>query len=90
MTTKNENWVQNAIESWLLMLNPKKLMFKKLVFVVKQCLNVISLNDACEYMTHRELKITDENIALFMRKADEYYLIRTEIFNELVLSECNT
>ena len=88
-TQTNENWSQNAIDAWLNTLGPKRLTFKKIVFVIKQCLNIMSLDDACKYMTKHKLNVTDENINKFMQMADKYYLIRMKIFKELVLDEYN-
>ena len=88
-TQTNENWSQNAIDAWLNTLDPKRLAFKKIVFVIKQCLNIMSLDDACKYMTKHKLNVTDENINKFMQMADKYYLIRMKIFKELVLDEYN-
>ena len=88
-TNENQNWLQNAVEDWLNILNPKRLTFKKIVFVMKQCLIVISLDDACKYMTQHKLSVTDENIDKFMKIADKYYLMRMEILKELVLDEYN-
>ena len=83
------SWTENAIESWLDTLDPKKLTFKKMVFVIKQCLNVISLNDACDYMKKHKLEVSNENIERFICVADEYYKIRMKILEELVLEEYN-
>ena len=48
-TNENEkNWSNLAIDAWLDTLDPKKLTFKKIVFVTKQCLNVMSLNDVAK------------------------------------------
>ena len=88
-TQTNENWSQNAIDAWLNTLDPKRLTFKKIVFVIKQCLNIMSLDDACKYMAKHKLNVTDENINKFMQMADKYYLIRMKIFKELVLDEYN-
>ena len=49
----------------------------------------MSLNDAAKFMTKYKLPITDEIIARFNQLADEFYLIRKEIFKELVLDEYN-
>ena len=83
------SWTENAIESWLDTLDPKKLTFKKMVFVIKQCLNVISLDDACHYMEKHKLQVSNENIEVFLCVADKYYKIRTKILEELVLEEYN-
>ena len=85
----NENWVENSIDALLDSLDPKKLTFKKIVFVMKQCLNIICLNDACNYMEKHKISLTEENIAKFIQIADEYYLIRMNILKELVLDEYN-
>ena len=88
-TETNKNWVENAIDEWLDSLDPKKLTFKKIVFVMKQCLNIISLNDACNYMEEHKISLTEENIAKFIQMADKYYLIRINILKELVLDKYN-
>ena len=60
-TNENEkNWSNLAIDAWLDTLDPKKLTFKKLVYVTKQCLNVMSLNDAGKFMTKHKFTVTDE------------------------------
>ena len=87
--TNEENWSQNAIDAWLNTLDPKNVTFKKIVFVIKKCLNVMSLDDACKYMTKHKFAITDENIQKFYQMADKYYLIRMKILKELVLDEYN-
>ena len=88
-TEANENWVENSIDEWLDSLDLKKLTFKKIVFVMKQCLNIISLNDACNYMEKHKISLNEENIEKFIQMADEYYLIRIKILKELVLDEYN-
>ena len=89
-TNENEeHWSNLAIDAWLNTLDPKKLTFKKMVLATKQCLNIMSLNDAAKFMTKYKLPITDENIARFNQLADEFYLIRKEIFKELVLDKYN-
>ena len=84
-----EHWSNLAIDAWLDTLDPKKLTFKKIVFVTKQCLNVMSLNDAAKFMTKHKFTVTDENIEKFNQMADKYYLIRKEILKELVLDGYN-
>ena len=86
---KIEHWANFAIDAWLNTLDPIKLTFKKMVLVTKQCLNIMSLNDAAKFMTKYKLPITDENIARFNQLADEFYIIRKEIFREVVLDEYN-
>ena len=86
---ENENWLNRVIDAWLDTLDPKKLTFKKFVYVAKQCLNVMSLNDAGKFMTKHKFAVTDENIEKFNQMADKYYLIRKEILKELVLDEYN-
>ena len=49
----------------------------------------MSLNDAAKFMTNHKFTITNENIKIFNQMADQYYLIRKEIFKELVLNEYN-
>ena len=82
-------WAENAIESWLNTLDPKKLTFKKIVFVMKQCLNVISIKDACDYMEKHKLQVSNENIERFLSVTEKYYKIRIKILEELVLEEYN-
>ena len=86
---ENENWLNRVIDAWLDTLDPKKLTFKKMVYVTKQCLNVMSLNDAGKFMTIHKFTVTHENIEKFNQMADKYYLIRKEILKELVLDEYN-
>ena len=86
---ENENWSNLAIDAWLDTLDPKKLTFKKIVYVTKQCLNVMSLNDAAKFMTRHKFTVTDENIKKFNEMVDKYYLMRKEILKELVLDEYN-
>ena len=86
---KIEHWANLAIDAWLDTLDPKKLTFKKMVLVTKQCLNIMSLNDAAKFMTKYKFPITDGNIAKFNQLADKFYLIRKEIFKERVLDEYN-
>ena len=86
---ENENWLNRVIDAWLDTLDPKKLTFKKLVYVTKQCLNVMSLNDAGKFMAKHKFTVTDENIEKFNQMADKYYLIRKEILKELVLDGYN-
>ena len=86
---ENENWLNRVIDAWLDTLDPKKLTFKKMVYVTKQCLNVMSLNDAGKFMTKHKFTVTHENIEKFNQMADKYYLIRKEILKELVLDEYN-
>ena len=89
-TNENEqHWSQLAMDAWLDTLDQKKLTFKKIVFVTKHCLNVVSLNDAAKFTTKHKFSVTDENIEKFNQMADEYYLIRKEILRELVLDEYN-
>ena len=84
-----EHWSNLAIDAWLDTLDPKKLTFKKMVLVTKQCLNIMSLNDAAKFMTKYKFTVTNKNIEIFNQMADQYYLIRKEIFKELVLNEYN-
>ena len=84
-----EHWSNLAIDAWLDTLDPKKLTFKKMVLVTKHYLSIMSLNDAAKFMTNHKFTITNENIEIFNQMADQYYLIRKEIFNELVLDEYN-
>ena len=60
-----------------------------MVLVTKHGLSIMSLNDAAKFMRKYKLPITDENIARFNQLADEFYLIRKEIFKELVLDKYN-
>ena len=86
---KIEHWANLAIDAWLNTLDQKKLTFKKIVLVTKKCLTIMSLNDAAKFMTKYKLAITDENIARFNQLADEFYIIRKQIFRDLVLDEYN-
>ena len=86
---KIEHWANLAIDAWLNTLDQKKLTFKKIVLVTKKCLTIMSLKDAAKFMTKYKLAITDENIARFNQLADEFYMIRKEIFRDLVLDEYN-
>lgn len=86
-TNKCEDWAQNAIDNWLNTLNQQKLTFKKIVFVIKKCLYVMGLDDACKYMVKHKLTVTDENIKIFMSVADKYSLMRMKILEKLVLDE---
>ena len=88
-TNEYNDWAQYAIENWLNTLNQKRLTFKKVVYVIKKCLYVMGLDDACKYMEQHNLTVTDENIEIFMSAADKYYLMRMEILRELVLDEYN-
>ena len=84
-----EHWSNLAIDAWLDTLDPKKLTFKKMVLVTKHCLSIMSLNDAAKFMTKHKFTVTNKNIEIFNQMADQYYLIRKEIFKELVLDEYN-
>ena len=84
-----EHWSNLAIDVWLDTLDPKKLTFKKMVLVTKHCLSIMSLNDAAKFMTKHKFTVTNKNIEIFNQMADQYYLIRKEIFKELVLNEYN-
>ena len=84
-----EHWSNLAIDAWLDTLDPKKLTFKKMVLVTKHCLSIMSLNDAAKFMTNHKFTLTNENIEIFNQMAGQYYLIRKEIFKELVLDKYN-
>ena len=86
---KIEHWANLAIDAWLNTLDQKKLTFKKIVLVTKKCLTIMSLKDTAKFMTKYKLAITDENIGRFNQLADEFYMIRKEIFRDLVLDEYN-
>ena len=78
-----------AIDAWVDTLDPKKLTLKKMVVVTKHCLSIMSLNDAAKFMIKHKFTVTNENIKIFNEMADQYCLIRKEIFKELVLDEYN-
>ena len=78
-------WCEAEIDRLFNTLDPKRLTFKKVVFVCKRALGVISSCDAGEFMIRHQLLLTDENIMKFNVMADHFYLERKNILKELVL-----
>ena len=78
-------WREAEIDRLFNTLDPKRLTFKKLVFVCKKALNVISSCDAGEFMLRLKVPVTDENVIKFNALADHFYLERKNILKELVL-----
>ena len=60
---------------------------KKIAEIAHKCLQAISLNDACEFMTEHNVPMTNEKIKKFLLIAQKAYLIRLNIMKELVLGK---
>ena len=58
---------------------------RKIAKVADQCLHLMSLNDACEFMVKHQYPITPTNILKFKNIADQSYFIRLEIMKKLIL-----
>ena len=58
---------------------------RKIAEMTHKCLHLMSLNDACEFMTKNQYPITPANILIFKVIAEKAYFARLDIMKELIL-----
>ena len=79
------NWNPEAEVSRLIKSIEDETDIKKIAETADKCLHLMSLNDACEFMTKHRYPINAGNIVKFKNIADRSYLIRLEIMKNLIL-----
>ena len=83
--TESETWTpQKEVNRLLNSLDENETDFNKIADVAHKSLKAMSLGDACEYMIRHELPMNDENIVKFLHIAQEAYIIRLGILENLL------
>ena len=78
-------WNPEAVVDRLLNIIKDETDVRKIAEIADKCLHLMSLNDACEFMTKHQYPINAENILKFKDIADRSYVIRLEIMKNLIL-----
>ena len=83
-----KNWdPKKEVDRLLNELDEEETDLKKIAETAHKCLQTMSLNDTCEFMTDHNAPVTNENIDKFLLIAQKAYLIRLKIMSELVLGK---
>ena len=83
--TESETWTpQKEVNRLSNSLDENETDFNKIADVAHKSLKAMSLGDACGYRIRHELPMNDENIVKFLHIAQEAYIIRLGILENLL------